>query len=84
MSSVFVANLTFEELGVEAAEAVVNEIKVQPALKRASEESKDENLEPSPRRTWEYDVGDSCCFGTRTVRTMEFGMDCVWRMHGGV
>ena len=30
---------------------------------------------------FEEDVGDSCCFGTRTV---EFGVDCIWRLHGGV
>lgn len=29
----------------------------------------------------EGDLGDSCCFGTRTV---EIGMDCVWKLHGGV
>lgn len=29
----------------------------------------------------EDDVGDSCCFGTRTV---EIGSDCIWRLHGGV
>ena len=27
------------------------------------------------------DIGDSCCFGTRTV---EMGKDCVWKLHGGV
>ena len=32
---------------------------------------------------WEdgTDVGDSCCFGTRTV---EVGRDCIWKLHGGV
>jgi hypothetical protein len=44
----------------------------------------EEDVQPTPRRSWEDDVGDSCCFGTRTVRTMEIGMDCVWRIHGGV
>lgn len=29
----------------------------------------------------EMDVGDSCCFGTRTV---EVGRDCIWKLHGGV
>jgi hypothetical protein len=29
----------------------------------------------------EEEVGDSCCFGTRTV---DMGMDCVWNLHGGV
>lgn len=32
----------------------------------------------------EYDegeLGDSCCFGTRTV---EAGLGCVWKLHGGV
>jgi hypothetical protein len=33
--------------------------------------------------TWddEGELGDSCCFGTRTV---QFGKDCVWKLHGGV
>lgn len=30
---------------------------------------------------WEQDVGDSCCWG---VRTVDIGMDCVWKIHGGV
>jgi hypothetical protein len=29
----------------------------------------------------EGELGDSCCFGTRTVET---GLDCVWKLHGGV
>jgi hypothetical protein len=34
------------------------------------------------RSAWaEEDVGDSCCFGTRTVDT---GMDCMWKLHGGI
>ena len=37
------------------------------------------------RGEWEWDeegeLGDSCCFGTRTV---EVGLDCVWKLHGGV
>lgn len=34
------------------------------------------------RSDWgEEDVGDSCCFGTRTV---DMGMDCIWKLHGGV
>jgi hypothetical protein len=34
-------------------------------------------------REWYDDgeVGNSCCFGTRTV---DVGMDCVWELHGGV
>lgn len=35
-------------------------------------------------QTMEYaegELGDSCCFGTRTV---EVGLDCVWKLHGGV
>jgi hypothetical protein len=27
------------------------------------------------------ELGDSCCFGTRTVQT---GLDYVWMLHGGV
>ena len=29
----------------------------------------------------EEELGDSCCFGTRTVRV---GRDCIWKLHGGV
>lgn len=29
----------------------------------------------------EEDVGDSCCFGTRTV---DMGMDCIRILHGGI
>jgi len=37
--------------------------------------------------TWddeEGELGDSCCFGTRTVETVDFGLDCVLRLYGGV
>lgn len=45
-------------------------------------------LEKKVRNPWtepfpgadEENVGDSCCFGTRTV---EMGMDFVWRLDGG-
>ena len=34
------------------------------------------------RSDWgDEDVGDSCCFGTRTV---DMGVDCIWKLHGGV
>ena len=34
------------------------------------------------RNDWgEEEVGDSCCFGTRTVDT---SMGCIWKKHGGV
>lgn len=34
------------------------------------------------RTHWaEEDVGDSCCFGTRTV---DMGMDCIWKLPGGI
>lgn len=35
----------------------------------------------------EGELKDSCCFSTRTVEaveTVDFGLDCVWRLHGGV
>jgi hypothetical protein len=35
-------------------------------------------------QTWDDDegeLGDSCCFGTRTVNV---GADCIWKLHGGV
>ena len=30
---------------------------------------------------WSEELGDSCCFGTRTVQV---GTDCLWKLHGGV
>lgn len=37
---------------------------------------------------WELDVGDSCCFGTRTVSSVDVipdvARDCLWKLHGGV
>lgn len=29
----------------------------------------------------EEELGDSCCFG---IRTVEAGVDCIWKLHGGV
>lgn len=29
----------------------------------------------------EGELGDSCCFGTRTVQS---GNECIWKLHGGV
>lgn len=53
------------------------------------DEHRDENWAREPKvkvhksDEWidEGDLGDSCCFGTRTV---EVGLDCVWKLHGGV
>jgi len=46
-------------------------------------ESDDWHKERKVKVQWddEGELGDSCCFGTRTV---EMGLDCVWKMHGGV
>jgi hypothetical protein len=36
------------------------------------------------RDEWdEGELGDSCCFGTRTVKSA-VGMDCVGKLHGGI
>jgi hypothetical protein len=80
MLSVFEASLSFEGHGSE-----VNIAKVE--LEHHEDESYDDWLlqrkVKTPRRDdWdEGDLGDSCCFGTRTVET---GLDCVWKLHGGV
>jgi len=35
--------------------------------------------------SWGEDVGDSCCFGIRTVAGGDWMRDdCIWRLHGGV
>jgi hypothetical protein len=81
MLSVFEASLSFEEhgSGVDITEKV--------ELEHHEDESYDDWLlqrkVKTPRRDdWdEEDLGDSCCFGTRTVET---GLDCVWKLHGGV
>jgi hypothetical protein len=46
-------------------------------------EKEEWQAEPKVKVHWddEGELGDSCCFGTRTV---EVGLDCVWKLHGGV
>jgi hypothetical protein len=81
MLSVFEASLSFEEhgSGVDITEKV--------ELEHHEDESYDDwllqrKVKTSRRDDWdEEDLGDSCCFGTRTVET---GLDCVWKLHGGV
>ena len=79
--SVFAANLNFEEHGSEAA------ITEKSERERCYDDwSYDDWLlqrkVKMPRADeWDDgDLGDSCCFGTRTV---EMGKDCVWKLHGG-
>jgi hypothetical protein len=80
MSSVFVASLNFEEASKsDTTDHIVDE--------QNGDESYDDWLLQRKVKTprgdeWdEGELGDSCCFGTRTV---EIGMDCVWKLHGGV
>jgi hypothetical protein len=61
---------------------------VEPEKEVKKEKEKEEE-ELQAGAQWEYNVGDSCCFGTRSVsrvaQEMEFWQrDCVWRMHGGI
>jgi hypothetical protein len=41
------------------------------------------NVNVQKREGWveKGELGDSCCFGTRTV---DIGLDCVWKLHGGI
>lgn len=82
MLSVFEASLSFEK---DDGEPVVAE-KPEDERHDDDESYNDWLLQrkvKTPRGDeWDDgDLGDSCCFGTRTV---EIGMDCVWKLHGGV
>lgn len=64
------ANLSSEGILEEAKESASDEWEFEKKVKVRK-------FEPD----WEEDVGDSCCWGTRTV---DIGMDCVWKIHGGI
>jgi hypothetical protein len=79
MSSGFVASLS-SELGCEFGEGE-GDVRVGE-----EEQVVDRDKEPRvnvQKKEWydEGELGDSCCFGTRTV---DVGLDCVWKLHGGV
>jgi hypothetical protein len=78
MLSGFVANLS-SELGCDFGE--IGDVRVGE-----EEQVVDRESEPKvnvQKKEWydEGELGDSCCFGTRTV---DMGLDCVWKLHGGV
>ena len=80
MWSVFEANLSSEQDDAELLDAI------QVEKKQDDGGYHDWHLERKvkiPRQDdWdEGELGDSCCFGTRTV---EFGLDYVWKLHSGV
>jgi hypothetical protein len=81
MLSVFEASLSFEKHGSERV------VTAKPEDEHHADESYDDwLLQRKVKRLrvdeWDDgDLGDSCCFGTRTV---EVGTDCVWKLHGGV
>jgi hypothetical protein len=81
MSSGFVASLIFEEGGVCGKEED-GSVEVEGR----GEGYDDWLLERKVKVKdggWDdgEEQGDSFCFGTRTV---DMGMDCVWKLHGGV
>jgi len=82
MLSVFEASLSFEQ-PEDSGVGITEKVEVE----RHDDESYDDWLlqrkVKTPRKDeWdEDDLGDSCCFGTRTV---EMGTDCVWKLHGGI
>jgi len=79
MSDVFAANSSFE------SEDMTSLVAQEPKMIQDSRKNDDwllaRKVRLPQRDREEEEVGDSCCFGTRTV---EVGMDCVWKLHGGV
>jgi hypothetical protein len=75
MSNVFVVSLNFKNM-ILGGGAEVEEEYDEWLLGQKGDEVK-EVKEPA----WEEDVGDSGCWGSRTV---DVGLDCVWKMHGGI
>jgi hypothetical protein len=74
MLNVFEANLSFES-GYE------NDVVIKDVTNEVEKE--EWQAERKVKVNWDDkgELGDSCCFGTRTV---EVGLDCVWKLHGGV
>jgi hypothetical protein len=74
MLNVFEANLSFES-GYE------NDVVIKDVTNEVEKE--EWQAERKVKVHWDDkgELGDSCCFGTRTV---EVGFDCVWKLHGGV
>jgi hypothetical protein len=72
--NVFEANLSFES-GYE------NDVVIKDVTNEVEKE--EWQAERKVKVHWDDkgELGDSCCFGTRTV---EVGLDCVWKLHGGV
>jgi len=71
MLSGFVASLSFE-LGCDVGDVEEKVVATEESEGKVREEVQ-----------WydEGELGDSCCFGTRTV---DMGLDCVWKLHGGI
>jgi hypothetical protein len=79
MWSVFEANLSFDHDGL------MNGVSIQEVDRVETEGYDGWLLErkvkvPGGLDT-EGELGDSGCFG---VRTVEIGSDCIWKLHGGV
>ena len=78
MLSGFGASLSFESEFEDQDDMNLGDLKNRRGL-----EDDDWHKERKVKVQWaeEGELGDSCCFGTRTV---ELGLDCVWKLHGGV
>jgi hypothetical protein len=80
MLSVFGASLSFEEM-----DRVCEEESNEGEGKRGCDDWLLQRKIKLPQRDeWdEGELGDSCCFGTRTIES-SIDMDCVWKLHGGI
>jgi hypothetical protein len=74
MLNVFGASLSFES-GYE------NDAVIEDGTNEVEKEELQAERKVKVHWDDEGELGDSCCFGTRTV---EVGLDCVWKLHGGV
>jgi hypothetical protein len=88
MLSVFGGSLSFEEgvLGEESVLAVEDEQKGGEQDERGYDDwllQRKVKLPRSDEWVVEGELSGSRCFGTRTVED-SIGMDCVWKLHGGI
>jgi hypothetical protein len=83
MLSGFGASLSFEEREVGSASVLVEEQEKVGEVATYDDWLLQRKVK-LPRDEWdEGELEDSCCFGTRTVEST-VGMDCVWKLRGGI
>jgi hypothetical protein len=84
MLSDFGASLSFEEKEICSAPVLVEDQKKVKEAVTYDDWLLQRRVKMPRQDDWDGgELGDSSCFGTRTVES-SVGMDCVWKLHGGI